>query len=351
MFQRLRSTDAVLIVSALLIAYFIWLIAKTGTVEEQVVDDVPIVLQLPACIQGDANRKTGSIEVRYPKSIRKDIHSRAFEIRIGDSEVFSQAGVREANQVTIPLLADDVLHPSLPPSVEVQRVEPGRITVMAKFRTVSAHIVPQLVGEPASGFRFDKTIVGPPDRLLTGPKERLDNLPRNRQGTVELPTSPIPLADQRDSFTTSAAILVPESLNIVDEETRQRLPRDVSFAVVQVIIKEQDATRTLEGVPIQVSAISRSLAAKTEPTSAVVTIVGPRSRVESLDPRVIGLRPKNAPQEKVGFVGKVAIEGRMDESVPPDVSIVSIRPDVVVFRYEMLPSESVPTTATTVTPP
>jgi hypothetical protein len=344
-FQRLRSTDAILVVSALLIAYFIWLIAKTGTVEEQVVDDVPIVLDLPPYVQGDPSRKTANIEVRYPKSIRKDIHSRSFTLRINEPELFSQAGVSEAKSVTVPLLADDVQHPSLPPSVQVQRVEPGRMTVMLKFRTAPARIVPRTVGEPSNGYHLEKTIVSPPERLLTGPQDQLDRLPRNRFAVVELQTNPIFLTGQRDSFSTSVAILVPERLNLVDEDTRQRLPRDVSFALVQVVIKEQNTSRTIEAIPIQVATVSRNLAARTEPTSAAVVILGPRTRVESLDPRVILLWLKNPPEEKVGFVGKIAIEARMDETVSPDVSILAVRPDVVVLRYETLPSET-PTTAT-----
>ena len=346
MLQKLRSTDTILVLSALLIAYFIWLIAKTGTVEEQLVDDVPVVLDLPPYVQGDLGRKTVSIDVRYPKSIRKDIHSRSFRVVINDPELFTQAGVREAKAITVPVLADDVQHPTLPPTVQVQRVEPGRMTVMVKFRTVPARVVPRLVGDPPNGYRFDKTIVTPPERLLTGPKDQLDSLTRNRFSMVELQTNPISLTNQRDSFSTSVTILVPEQLNIIDEEIRQRLPRDVSFTVVQVFIKEQETSRPMEGVPIQVATVTRNLVAKTEPTSATVTIFGPRSRVESLDPRVILLRPKNPPEEKAGVVGKVAIEARMDETVQ-DVTILSVHPDVVVLRYEMLPSESVTTSTVT----
>lgn len=344
MFKRVSSTDVVLVISSLLIAYFIWLIARTGNVDEQVLDDVPIALDLlPPYIEAELGRKTVSVEVRYPRSMRRDIQSTAFKVAVNDPNLFSQAGVREAKSVTVPLLADDVEHPSLPQGVQVQKVEPGRITVMVKFRTVPARVVATVLSSPAAGYRLEKTIVNPPERLLTGSKDRLDNLPRNEFGEVVLQTGPIPLTKQRDSFSTSVAILVPDQVNVMDEANRQRLSHEVSFAVVQVIIKEEETSRPIEGIPIQVATVTRKLVAQTEPTSATVVIYGPRSRVESLDPRVILLRPKNPPEEKPGFVGKIAIEARLDEAVSPDVSILSVRPDVVVLRYETLPSDTVTT--------
>lgn len=340
MFNKLRSTDTVLVLSAVLIAYFIWLIAKTGNVEEQIVDDVAVAVDLPPNIEAEPSRKTVSIEVQYPKSLRREIHSGAFRVVIRDPNLFSQAGIREAQSATVPLLPMDVQSPSLPQTVRIQKVEPGRITVMVKFRTAPVRIVPSLVGQPASGYRLEKTIVNLTAPLLIGPQDRLDDLPRNSFSVVELQTSPIFLTDQRDSFSTSALILVPEQLKLVDENERQRPPRDISFTLVQVIIKEEDTSRTIEGIPIQIATVTRNLVARTEPTSATVTIYGPRSRVESLDPRVILLRPKNPPEEKSGFVGKIAIEPRLDDTAPPNVSVVSVRPNTILLRYETLPSDT-----------
>jgi len=338
--QRLRSTDVVLIVSALLIAYFIWLIAKIGSVEEEVLDHVPIRINVPAYIETKPSQETVRIDVRYPKSLRKGIHSSAFYVLVNNPELITQAGVREAQAVTVPLLADDVQRPSLPQSVQVQKVEPGGITVWVKFRAVSARISPQFDdSRPAAGYHLEKALVGQPERLVTGPQDLLDSLRGSGNGTAELQTSAISLANQRDSFSTSVAIVVPEGLSLLDTNTRQRVPRDASFAVVQVIIKEEQTTRTIGGVPIQVPTLARDLLARTEPTSGTVTIVGPRSRVQSLDPRTIQLRPKSLPEETPGFAGDIAIEASLGELVPPDVRIIAVRPETVTLRYETRPVE------------
>lgn len=334
MLRILRSSDAVLVVSALAIAYCIWLIAKIGSVEEEVLDGVLVALDVPVYIEAEPDRKTVSIGVRYPKNLRKNIHSSAFRVLIKDPTLFAQPGVREREAVAVPLLADDVQRSSPVQSVQVQKVVPGRMTVWVKFRTVTARITPQFGGQPATGYRLEKTLVDQVERLVTGPQDRLDSLPRSDDAVVELQTGPISLTNRRDSFSTSAAIAVPEGLNLLDRETRQRLPRDASFAVVQVIIKEEVTTRTIAGVPIQVSTLARDLLARTDPSSGTVTIVGPRSRIESLDPRTIQLRPKSLPEESPGFTGEITIEARLDESVPPDVRIVGVRPETVVLRYE-----------------
>ena len=348
MFRKLQSANVVLIIASLLIAYFIWLIAKTGNVEEQVLENVPILLGTPPDIEAELSRKTVNVVVRYPTSARSKVYSSAFQVVNNNPGLFSQAGVREAQEVPVPLTTDDVQHGSIPENVEAQRVEPASIKVWIKYRVVPAQILPQITGQPGEGFDYEKALVSPADRLLTGPQDRLNSLPRLRNGVVELQTSPIPITDRRESFTTSVAILVPDQVSIVDEDSRKRLPREVSFAVVQVIIKEQATSRTIANIPIQVPTVIRNLVARTEPTSGTVTITGPRSRVESLDPRVIFLRLKNPPPEKPGVMGKVAIEARLDESVSPDIKIIAVRPQEVHLRYELIPpAETAPTTATT----
>lgn len=342
MFRKLRTANFVLILSSLVIAYFIWLIAKMGSVEEQMLDGIPVVVNLPPFLEAEPSRKTVGIEVRYPKSQRREVHSDAFrvEININDLGPSSQIGVRDAQAITIPLTPDEVIHTSVPVTVQVQRVDPPSVNVWVKFRTVPARIVPRYVGEPMTGFRREKEIISSPERLVTGSQSRLNSLPRAQDGVAVLATSPIPLTNQRDSFSTSVMISVADGVSLVDEETHQRVPREVSFAVVQVIIKEVSTSRTITNIPIQAAPVTRNLVARIEPTSGAVTIFGPRSRVESLDPRVILLRPKNPPPEKPGDAGKIAIEARMDESVPADIKIIDVRPQVVHLRYETLPAET-----------
>ncbi len=349
MFRKLRSDKTVIAIASLLIAYCIWLIAKMGNVEEQVLDNVPLVVSLPPYVETEVSRKTVNVEVRYPKSLRSRIYSSAFRVVINDTSLVQQAGVREMQTVRVPLTADDVQHSSLTANAQVQRVEPASVNLGIKFRTVPARVIPQLIGQPMAGYRVEKIIVTPPDRLLTGAPDRLEHLPRNPAGEVELLTAPISVTDRRDIPTTSVALLVPEGVSIINEETRQRLSREMSTAVVQIIIREEASSRTIAAVPVQVATLTRNLVARTEPTSATVVITGPRSLVESLDPRTILLRPKNPPVEKPGEIGSIEIEARLDESAPPSVRVVSVQPQTVLLRYDLLPGDVL--TTPTVSPP
>ena len=119
MATRTRQSDLILILSALAIAYFIWLIARMSNVEEEVISGVPVTLEVPAYIEAEPSRRSVSIEVRFPKSLRRDVHSGAFEVAIGEAEIVEQAGADEFQTVTVVLLPDDVRHEGLPQSVHV----------------------------------------------------------------------------------------------------------------------------------------------------------------------------------------------------------------------------------------
>lgn len=343
MAQRPHSGEGILIISALLIAYFIWLIGKMGNIEEGVVD-APVVVDVPEHIEAEPSRKFVNIQVRYPKSQRREVHSGAFQLVIDSRNWSAESGIREPREVSVPLVPDDVRSPVLPPSVEVQKVEPSLMTVRVKFRTREARIVPQFVDPPPPGYRHEdgKTRVNPQDRLVTGGPESLARLSPGPGGVIELRTSPISLAGQRDPFSTSVAILLPEGVSLLDEENRRRLPQDMTFAFVQVMIL---TTRTLEGIPIQVPTLSRNLIPRTEPATGSVTLDGPRTLLERLDANAVQIWPKTPPDETPEFVGEIAIEARKNESVPADVRIVGVRPDVVLLRYETKAAEK-PTTPT-----
>jgi len=351
--RTVRMSDVVLIAASVLIAYFIWLVARTGNVEERVVEDVPVVMELPPFLEAELSRKAVNVNVRYPTGVRSKVYSGAFLVRVSgrDQGLVSQAGIREPQAVTIPLTTDDVLRTTLSASVQVLRVEPARITAYVKYRTALARIIAPTEGQPAPNYRWEEPIVTPSERLITGPQNVLNGMERDRDGFVVLRTNPVSLVGRSDSFTTSALLVMPEEISALDEETRQRLPRDSTLAIVQVVIKEEEASRTISQIPVQVPVLTSNLIARFEPASGTVTIKGPRSRVESLDPRVILLRPKEKPQEKPGVSVIVAIEALLDKTVPAEVRIDAVRPETVFLRYEVLPAEAATTTPTASTSP
>jgi hypothetical protein len=232
--------------------------------------------------------------------------------------------------------------------VQVEKVEPNRVQIRARYRVLPGTIVPDFIGEPAPGFEREDVVVSPSEVMLAGASLQLEKLTRNASGVAVLRTQPISLENQRDNFSTSVAFSIPPGIHLLDEDAEggpERLIRDVPPAFVQVLIRETEKTRTLENVPVRVATLSRQLQPITEPTSGTVVISGPRSRVDAFDPKAIRLEPRNPPEESAGFVGKIAVEARRDDTYMPEVRIVSSRPDVVLLRYESKPTT--PTAAPT----
>jgi hypothetical protein len=333
--ERVRSGDVILILSALVIAYSIWLVAKMSNVEDEIVLGVPVALDLPPYIEADVGgRRTVSIEVRYPKSQRRDVHSGSFEVVVDDPDLLNQAGVDNPNPVTVPLMPEDVQRPNLPSSVQVARVDPSRLTIYVKYRTLRAVIVPTIQGRPAPGYRVERAIVETRGRLLTGAPEQLNRAREPNSTTVTLGTNPISVAGARDPITTTVAIRLPPGLQILNEQTRRTIPPEHSYAEVRVLIREEAATRTVRNVPIVVPTLTRGLIARTVPSSGSVTVAGPRSAVEQLDRTAVQLKPKEPPEESPGFVGEIALEARLSESAPTSVTIAAFQPGVALLRYE-----------------
>jgi hypothetical protein len=345
---RTRQSDFILILSALAIAYFIWLIARMSNVEEEVISGVPVTLEVPTYIEAEPARRSVSIDVRFPKSLRRDVHSGAFEVVVGEAEIVEQAGAEEYQTITVVLLPDDVRHEGLPQSVQVEKVEPNRLQIRARYRVLPGTIVPDFVGQPAPGYERENVVVSPGDLLLTGPPAQLEKLNRNASGVAVLRTVPISLENQRDNFSTSVAFNLPAGVHLLDEDAEGGLPRlirDAPPAFVQVLMREVEKTRAIPDVPVHVATLSRQLEPVTEPTTGTVVISGPQSRVEAFKADALRLEPRNPPEESAGFVGKIAVEARkIDDAYMPEVRIVSSRPDVVLLRYESKP------TTPTVTP-
>lgn len=330
-----RQTDSILIFSALAISYFIWLIARMGNVEEEVIANVPIVLDIPPYIQVDLARKTVSIEVRYPKSLRKDVHSGAFEVVVDERDLVTLAGIQEFAEVVVALLPENVHRLSLPQSVQVGKVEPSRLSIPVKYRTAKAVVAPDFEGTPAPGFRLrDDLTTGDLDLLLTGAQPRLSQL--TKSGFVRVPTRPIALDGKRDKFSTSVLVIAPDGTEVLNRNAAdpgRRLEREVVVSL-RVVIEEMVTSRTIPNVPVRIVTLSRNLTPVTEPTSGTVVIEGPRSRVESFDGNKLTLEPRNPPEESAGYIGKVAIEARRDATYLPAVRIISTRPEAVLLRYE-----------------
>jgi len=330
-----RGGDVVLVFAAITIAYCIWLVAKMSNVEVEVLSGVPISVIAPPFIEAEPGRSSVNLEVRFPKNRRKEVHSGAFRVVVSDPELVKQAGIDKPQPVTVTLMPEDVQRPgSMPQSVRVEQVEPNGITVYVRYRTAPALIVPTQVGEPARGFEIERASVNDEERLLTGPPEVLRNLERNQNAVVELPTAPIDVTSRRDSFSTSVAIRVPPPAELLDPDSRMRQGAGSAFAIVQVIIREEETTRTLRGIPITVPTLTRNLIAQTQPATGTVTIAGPRSKVQAFKPNMVQLRPKNPPEETLDFKGQIAIEARKDEEAPAEVRIVGIQPDVVLLGYD-----------------
>jgi YbbR domain-containing protein len=109
-------------------------------------------------------------------------------------------GLDEGENV-VALAPGDVL---VPPGVAVTRIAPPRLRVaVARAAEQRVQVVPQIRGEPASGFEAMRVVVEPPAVLLKGPRSTIDG-----RKTVE--TAPVDISGRRADVVQTVGLMLPE---------------------------------------------------------------------------------------------------------------------------------------------
>jgi YbbR domain-containing protein len=166
-------------------------------------------------------------------------------------------------------LSDKNLTMDLPDGVRIVEITPRSLTL--HLETVVEREVPVEVrfeGEPPEGFKRGPIQVTPPSVRVRGPESHVTAIERAFTETISL-------TGQRETLT------LPQVA--VDIEDHKVTPLDPTVAV-RVEITEEQTERRYANVPVR-SAAGGTVA----PTTATVTLRGPRSIVETLRPEDVRL--------------------------------------------------------------
>ena len=344
----LKSLDVTLIVASLLVAFFIWLIAKKGeTNHDTLTAPVMITKPNPLCEIKYAPAEM-QIRVQYPASLRSYVKNGIFFIDLDVSDIHLHgAGLDEFSEIQRTMTLDN-LKAGADLSGEIRPVSfmsSNKVVISARLNARPVAIEAQTTGSLAEGFALARPPVAEEtDRLrLAGPQNRLAELAGAGE-KVTLKTEPIDLAGRGAPDNVYAKALVPEGCYLASVDREQKiLPLSDWRVLVALPIAEEAVERVIENVPLALVPFSSSVRFDYTPRAVSVRVKGPHSLVEGIAPSSFVLSAVSSVNETPGFTGETAIAARFAESVPEKtrdgVTIVAVDPPsirVVVKAIEPL---------------
>ncbi len=204
------------------------------------------------------------------------------------------------------------------------------------FREV--FVTPNIIGEPAPGYVIFSITYEPQTVLVSGRPSALEQIP----GT--LPTAPIDLSGQTESFSRTVPIQLPPGVFLPSEQN----------VTVTVTIDTLTANRRFEHLPIQVQGLNPDMEAVIAPTEVTMLITGPQPILDTLTPDDISiladltdLPPGGHQVPLVAVVNREGLENASISVLPPMLD-VQIQPRTAEQTPEAtaLPSPT-PTAAST----
>lgn len=215
------------------------------------------------------------------------------------------AGVSEGERI-VHLTAASI---SVPFGVTVVRINPSIVTL--NFELTLQKLVPvrpRLIGRPAANHEVAEVSVEPAEVRIAGPKSRV-------QEVESAFTEPVSVEGATSNVTDTV------NLGLEDPVLRTL---DSSSVKVTARIREREATRTIEALPVEV----RGGRATLRPTAVHVVLRGPASVLEGLAPESV--RPYVDLAQLAGApTALVAVELA---GAPAGVSVQRTEPDRVAIR-------------------
>lgn len=206
----------------------------------------------------------------------------------------------------------------LPPGLRAVDVEPNSIQFrLEERRSKVLPIHAKLVGDPPDGYRVEKIAVTPQKITVTGPEQSLVQLSK-------ISTEPITIRDRTQSFTTRAFLRVGDPL----VEYRLDKPAQVSVTIVT-----QQIERTFPGIEVEPLNADATLVKSIKPATVSLTLRGPKSIMDSLDPEQL--------LASVDLKGESPVDARTVErevqirNIPSGVELLGKQPQF--FRVYLAP--------------
>jgi YbbR domain-containing protein len=168
----------------------------------------------------------------------------------------------EPGELTFYLSPENVV---VPFGVHVVRVTPASVNLQVdRTDRRRVHVVPRVVGAPASGFELANIWLGSADIEVMGPASRLEDL-------EQVTTQPISVEGLREPFTQTVQVML-DDLYV--------RPVDAKGIEVTLDVREERIRKRIRDV--EVTSIPSSVTTHITPTSVRVEVEGPRSLVEPL---------------------------------------------------------------------
>src|SRR3989440_6985713 len=297
--RRLFVDDWKLILLALVITLGLWYAVTTQRAPATVhLPPVPLEFTLPDNVEiGNDPPKSVEVMLEGSQSKLAEMNTRNLIARANVSDL--QPGDRVAR------LSDKNVEMDLPEGVRITEIMPRSVTL--HLEPVVERRIPVEVrfeGEPPEGFRRLNVAVTPEEVRVNGPESHV-------QAIEKAYTETISLAGQRDSIT-----LPQVAVDIPDHKVT---PLDPTVAV-RVEIAEEQAVRRIANVPARTAA-----GGPVTPSSATVTLRGPRSIVESLRPEdvriVVEAGPDGTPAPRLTLPPSAAGRVELVSTNPSEFSI------------------------------
>ena len=215
-------------VIALLLAAITWVTINDLTSYEDVVKEVPLVIQLD---------EGWAVQERSVSAVSVLVRGSQNDIRLLDRARIQVVVDLRGRKVTDTLFID--LLPSMvesPKSVRPVLVDPGEVRlVLDREQAKTVPITVDILGQPPEGFEVEQVVSIPADATLQGPERRIQNVEGIR-------TAAIDLEGRLRSFALNRDLVQPS-----DSWTARLDPPQVR---VEVTIVERSARKNFEAVPV-----------------------------------------------------------------------------------------------------
>lgn len=221
--------------------------------------------------------------------------------------------------------------------IESVQFEPASVDVTVPIQLREGFkrlaVQPDIVGRPPLGYTWQVASYTPETITVTGTQARLGSM----SGAV--PTEPIELWDQTETFERNVSVVLPRSVMAVTEETIR----------VRIVIEPVEGLKEFEEIPIEVRGLPSGYRAEFTPDTVTMYITGPRPVVDTLTNmdvharvNLAGLEPNTyeLPIEPVialeGFEGQISLLPSMvtvqiiDTEAPTSTATVTPTPTVIV---------------------
>jgi YbbR domain-containing protein len=202
--RRLLLENLGLKVVSLMLAFLLWMqIAGQQRVQRSV--SVPLeFINMPAELE---------ITNDYPKEVNVVI-SRPISVRMDERQLAAVIDLSNAEPgvVVVPLTERSIRN--VPSGVEIEGIEQRRIRLqMERVRRKTVRVVPEIVGQPAEGYRLREVRAVPSEVLISGAESRLE-------GVTMAATESIDIQNRSRSFSQTVYLDLPDPALRIENASR-----------------------------------------------------------------------------------------------------------------------------------